>query len=714
VASSNAAAPLAPAVKSADATRPQPVAVEIPVTINGAHNVNGSSKREPFSESTRTVLLFTHGAVVRVTTPLAPGQLVFLTNEKTKNEIVCQVVKSKAAGSNTYVELKFTEPAPGFWGLRTAATDSPIATATMPAAPKAIPPAPPVVPKPEGSKPVAPLAVIAPPLAIAPPPTAVEPPASVAPPPPPANSVPESLPSLTNALLQAAPKSVAPSLAAPTSPAVIEPPAPASTAEPVESKPPVATFQDFSKEINALFGVPMTPSLQPAPPAVSKPDSAPSSSTPSSQELKVHAAELQAKLSALLFTEAPAPSQPPQAATEIPSESVPPAPDGLANKLLELAQEKKPFVKIEPEPEAVPAPIAPKPALSPFSTDDEVKIPAWLAPLSQNSEPSVSERPASSGVSSESAVESSTSGELAEVHSDAARRSEASVFGGQLLGETAPARPSLGRSKTGLFVTLAAAAVVLAAVATWYFLYGPGAATNAATHQTHTTSSVQQPQTTVPQPEAPITAPESTLAISKVKPAPAESVTASPLPSKTSSVASSPAVFNPAPERKPSNPPAREVAPAEPQKKPALGDVHLAAPVVNRGSGSQVSGDAEPAIESSVPSAGADDAAAMFSHRKTPAAPVPVGGDVIPARLVKSVPPEYPQFAKTQHVSGSVQIDALVDTSGNVAEVKAISGPQLLQHAALDAVRKWKYTPATLNGEPTQMHLTVVVQFRAQ
>src|SRR5215471_5096572 len=83
-------APAAPATKL-----PQPVALEVPVTVNGARAVDGSAKREPFSEHSQTVLVFGHGAVIRVSAALAPGQLIFLTNEKTKKEVVCQVVKSK-------------------------------------------------------------------------------------------------------------------------------------------------------------------------------------------------------------------------------------------------------------------------------------------------------------------------------------------------------------------------------------------------------------------------------------------------------------------------------------------------------------------------------------------------------------------------------------------------------------------------------------------
>src|SRR6202171_319786 len=122
------------------AIKQQPVALEVPVTVNGARTVEGSDKREPFSETTKTVLVFGHGAVVRVSSSLAAGQLVFLTNEKTKKEVVCQEVKSKNQGSaNGYVELQFTESAPGYWGMRFPGSNS--APAAV-AAPRPVPVAP--------------------------------------------------------------------------------------------------------------------------------------------------------------------------------------------------------------------------------------------------------------------------------------------------------------------------------------------------------------------------------------------------------------------------------------------------------------------------------------------------------------------------------------------------------------------------------------------
>src|SRR6266849_6686018 len=116
----------------------QPVTLEVPVTVNGARAVEGSDKREPFSETTSTVLVLANGAVIRLSSSVAPGQLLFLTNEKTKKEVICQVVKSKNYRSASgYVELEFTEPVLGFWGMRfPGERHSAQANASLPAARK--------------------------------------------------------------------------------------------------------------------------------------------------------------------------------------------------------------------------------------------------------------------------------------------------------------------------------------------------------------------------------------------------------------------------------------------------------------------------------------------------------------------------------------------------------------------------------------------------
>ena len=99
---------------------------------------------------------------------------------------------------------------------------------------------------------------------------------------------------------------------------------------------------------------------------------------------------------------------------------------------------------------------------------------------------------------------------------------------------------------------------------------------------------------------------------------------------------------------------------------------------------------------------------------KPVSAPPPVGGQVQPALLIKSVPPVYPPFARSNHTSGDVTVDALIDVNGNVTDLKAVSGPPILRLAAIEAVRQWKYDPARLDGRPVAIHLTLTVRFHAE
>src|SRR5262249_14668647 len=160
--------------------------------------------------------------------------------------------------------------------------------------------------------------------------------------------------------------------------------------------------------------------------------------------------------------------------------------------------------------------------------------------------------------------------------------------------------------------------------------------------------------------------------------------------------------------------------PIQPQpKKPSLGEVRLAAPSAAKRSASiQEAGTLElaPSINHVSPTGDAlgGGLAGGGSKPIAPAAPLPVGGDVKQARLLSSTPPLYPVLAKTQHIEGAVRIDALVDENGKVSSAKVVSGPTLLHQAAMEAVRQWKYAPATLDGKPVPMHLTVTLQFKLQ
>ena len=82
-----------------------------------------------------------------------------------------------------------------------------------------------------------------------------------------------------------------------------------------------------------------------------------------------------------------------------------------------------------------------------------------------------------------------------------------------------------------------------------------------------------------------------------------------------------------------------------------------------------------------------------------------------PAKLVSSPPPAYPAIARMANVAGLVVIDAVVDETGRVTDMKVISGSPLLTRAATDALHTWKYEPARLDGRPAVTHVQVSINF---
>lgn len=59
-------------------------------------------------------------------------------------------------------------------------------------------------------------------------------------------------------------------------------------------------------------------------------------------------------------------------------------------------------------------------------------------------------------------------------------------------------------------------------------------------------------------------------------------------------------------------------------------------------------------------------------------------------------------------------VSAQVDKAGNVVSTKAVSGPITLQAAAMNAMKLWKYQPATLDAEPIATQVTVTIKFQQQ
>ncbi len=98
-------------------------------------------------------------------------------------------------------------------------------------------------------------------------------------------------------------------------------------------------------------------------------------------------------------------------------------------------------------------------------------------------------------------------------------------------------------------------------------------------------------------------------------------------------------------------------------------------------------------------------------HNKNATPPLKISSGVLAGKLLFKVDPEYPRLAQIARVSGRVILEATIDEEGNVAGIKVLSGHFLLNEAAVDAVKQWKYSPTILNGEPIRVMATVMVNF---
>ncbi len=84
---------------------------------------------------------------------------------------------------------------------------------------------------------------------------------------------------------------------------------------------------------------------------------------------------------------------------------------------------------------------------------------------------------------------------------------------------------------------------------------------------------------------------------------------------------------------------------------------------------------------------------------------------ILKAICISCPQPAYPQIAKINHVSGTVVVQGLVDPEGKVSFARAVAGPPMLQHAAVDAVMNFRYEPTILDGSPVSLMVQINVVF---
>jgi len=98
------------------------------------------------------------------------------------------------------------------------------------------------------------------------------------------------------------------------------------------------------------------------------------------------------------------------------------------------------------------------------------------------------------------------------------------------------------------------------------------------------------------------------------------------------------------------------------------------------------------------------------SSTATPADNRPV--QIVPAKVLKQVLPEYPKEARTSGLEGKVVLAVRVGNDGKVIWVSLASGDPLLARAATAAVMLWRYQPARQNGRPVESDARVILDFK--
>jgi protein TonB len=97
-----------------------------------------------------------------------------------------------------------------------------------------------------------------------------------------------------------------------------------------------------------------------------------------------------------------------------------------------------------------------------------------------------------------------------------------------------------------------------------------------------------------------------------------------------------------------------------------------------------------------------------------PAGPVRVADLPVTPRKIGDVRPVYPEIARAARLEGTVIMEAVLDPTGRVTQLRVIKSAPMFDQAALDAVRQWRYTPSLYGGHAVSVLMTITVRFTLQ
>jgi TonB family protein len=662
---SQTSSPQKPAAPSGPTLRADALSLEVPVKVHGSRVTEvargAAPHTEPFEEETGTMIVFPHGGVLRMSTAVTASQMLVVTNLKTRQDAICRVIKVRTfSNMQGYVEVEFTHQQPGYWGVHFPSEGSAQASASE-SAPVITPAAPVVIPEVPAKPAPVQAGPTAAPFVAAPPPQAVTistPPVVTPAPPPPVVMTPVQPP------------------AAPVAPAASNPPVPVIPAPPSKPEPTFISFgtqekvQPFASTTTVTAAERIAQSSN-ATPARTRPepvlptfDPETLESTPARDAHSVAAIDLLAAPQA-------APPPPSLTMTELRGDQLnvqrgtAMAPPAEASKAVATVQEP---------------------------TTDAADVPAQ----------------------SSRAVFGSFSGGTALSGSHAV---PVDAFGAHLDSSHDASAPQPGASRGNSWMLIAACVTLLFATVVGGVLYFRPHTASLAHNGAANSNSPAVPQplafqtpTAVPDASTPEVMPahnSATHPVAVVAQAPTSGLTPSIVVNGNNSTSDGPRIV---PK------PASNLAPG------MVKDASEAHPVSTQRSDADQA-DQAPALDaaSTADSANAGALSGIVSSNvAAPAAPeiraegpVKVGGNVKEPRLISRAMPEYPLVAKQAGIQGDVVVKTTIDQKGNVVDMQIVSGPAMLRGPALAALRRWRYEPSTLNGQPISVQMLVTIKFSA-
>ena len=634
------------------------------------------------------MIVFPHGAVLRLSEIVVQGQIVIVQNMRVKQEVACRVISSKpGASAKGYVEVEFSQAAPGFWGI------------SFPG--ESIAPRPVLAETPANEE--AAIGTMAPvaPVAMGTPAASAETSASSVTPASPMNAPKKLTPETTLELNRAIAASFANLRETAKRPAVSESAKPAAEKKEPAAKPVVETQPAPVSETRPT-------QAQVAPPAhIAAAPPAPRTAMPPANR-----------------NAAPPVSAPANSTSNAPgnTQTNAPAMPQVVPQSVARSEQRAQKTTRESAPIALADAVAPSDAELMAQTKQRSQFGTQTGTQAERSRTLKTSEATISAPTSDSRGASGVATEEQTVLSDLGAAPD---FGNQLLSAKAAERSRSGKNR---MILVAAAAIVVAAGVGSYFWYAKShraSATLSVSGNAPGNSAATVSGASVTQiPIAP------NAAASNPQPAPVSAAGAQ-TPStrqQNNSARDKSAKNNPAqnnPSVKNTNNGAtinngNNLQPIEVNaRQPNALPMNIAAPQAPSRNTTQNTVSA-PDLGTAAPPTGANANApgmASIISSSMPVAPPPSpgGGSVISAmkdaKLISSVMPVYPKAATVRGDYGEVMVTATVNELGKVVGAKATSGPPTLREAAITAVSQWRYQPALLNGKPVTSQIVVRLMF---